>query len=72
MAEMPIIDRKKCDGCGLCISVCSCKALVLVDNVVTVIKKKECYQCTSWCTRCEEVCPTGAISCPFEIVFEDE
>ena len=72
MAEMPIIDRKKCDGCGLCVSVCSCKALVLVDNVVTVIKKKECHRCTMWCNLCEEVCPTGAISCPFDIVFEEK
>jgi len=72
MAEMPVIDQEKCNGCGLCLSVCTCKSLVLVGNVVTVIKKKECHQCTRWCTLCEAVCPTGAISCPFEIVFEEK
>ncbi|MFC2001464.1 4Fe-4S binding protein [Chloroflexota bacterium] len=67
MAEMPFIDQEKCDGCGLCISVCRCGALVLVNNVVTVIETEGCH----WCTLCEAVCPLGAISCPFEIVIEE-
>lgn len=67
MAEMPLIDRGKCDGCGLCVSVCYCNALVLVDNVITVIETEAC----TWCTECEAVCPTGAIACPFEIVIEE-
>ena len=67
MIEMPVIDREKCNGCGLCVSVCYCQALVLVDDVITVIETKAC----GWCTQCEAVCPTGAISCPFEIVVEE-
>jgi NAD-dependent dihydropyrimidine dehydrogenase PreA subunit len=67
MSEMPVIDSEKCNGCELCISVCSCSALTLIDNVVTVIQTEEC----DWCTLCEAVCPTGAISCPFEIVIEE-
>lgn len=67
MAEMPVIDRRKCTGCGLCVSVCRCHALVLVDNVITVIETDEC----GWCTECETVCATGAISCAFEIVVEE-
>lgn len=69
MARMPVIDREKCDGCGLCVSICRCSILVLVDNVVTVIEKKRCASCNHWCTQCELICPTGAISCPFEIVI---
>ena len=66
MIEMPIIDVRKCDGCGLCVGVCHCDALAVVDNVVTIIAAVEC----DWCTDCELVCPTGAISCPFEIILE--
>ena len=65
MAEMPLVDREKCDGCGLCVSVCACGALVLVDNIVIVVEVEECH----WCTLCEAVCLKGAISCPFEIVI---
>ena len=70
MAEMPEIDLEKCDRCGLCISVCPCGGIVLVENVITIVRKKECYGCARWCTLCEDVCPTGAITCPFEIVLE--
>ena len=64
--EMPNIDQEKCNGCGLCISVCHCGALVLIESKVTVIETEEC----GWCTQCEIICPTGAISCPFEIIIE--
>ena len=66
MVEMPVVDKYKCNGCGLCISVCYCNALMLVEGVVTVVETEQC----GWCTECEAVCPTGAIACPFEIVFE--
>ncbi len=68
MVKMPVIDQNKCNGCGLCISVCNCNGLILVNKVVTVIATAEC----DWCTLCEAVCPTGAISCPFEIVTEEK
>lgn len=67
MSSAPIIDRDKCQGCGLCVSVCGCGALVIVDGVVTTVKVEDCR----WCTWCEMVCPYGAITCPFEIVFEN-
>ena len=67
MAEMPIIDHEKCDGCGLCVGVCHLNALAIVNNVITIIAAVEC----DWCTDCELVCPTGAISCPFEIIIQE-
>jgi len=64
--EMPVVDQEKCNGCGLCVSVCYCNALILAGNIITIIETEEC----GWCTECEAVCPTGAIACPFEIVIE--
>ncbi len=66
MTEMPIIDSQKCNGCGLCIGVCLCGALALVNNRITILETEDCL----WCTECEAVCLVGAISCPFEIVIE--
>ncbi len=71
MAEIPVINKEKCNGCGLCISVCTCNSLVLVDNVVTFVKTEKCSKCTRWCAQCEIVCPFEAITCPFEIVIEE-
>ena len=67
MAELPMIDQDKCNGCGLCVTVCRNNALVLVNNVITIIEIVEC----DWCADCEAVCSTGAIVCPFEIVIEE-
>jgi len=64
--EMPTIDLEKCDGCGLCVDVCKCHAIVFVNGVVTIIESKLC----GWCLQCEFICPRDAISCPYEIVIE--
>jgi pyruvate ferredoxin oxidoreductase delta subunit len=68
MKETPVIDQEKCQQCGLCVSVCACGALQMVENAVTFVEVGNCR----WCTLCELVCPSGAISCPFEIIFEDD
>ena len=67
MAEMPTINRELCDGCGLCVTVCYCGALVMSNKAVIIMETERC----GWCTQCEAVCPTGALRCPFEIVIED-
>ena len=71
MVLRPVIYPDKCNGCGLCVSVCSCNTLILVNNVITIVQTEGCHWCTKWCNNCEEVCLTGAIVCPFEIVIED-
>ena len=68
---MPEIDKEKCDGCGVCISVCSCKALIIVDKKATYDESLKCSGCTRWCGNCELVCPKNAITCPFEIIVEE-
>jgi MinD superfamily P-loop ATPase len=66
--DMPIIDEAKCNKCGLCVSICVCGALKMEEGAVKAVHVDNC----GWCTMCELVCPTGAISCPFEIVIEDD
>lgn len=68
MKFMPEIAIEKCNGCGLCVAVCRCNAFVMLDNIVQVVEVENC----NYCTQCEAVCPTGAISCAFEIVFEED
>ena len=68
MIQMPEINIKLCDGCGLCITVCSGEALVLVNNTAVIVEGAEC----DYCALCELVCPTGAIVCPYEIVVEED
>jgi MinD superfamily P-loop ATPase len=72
MPELPVIDEAKCDLCGLCVSACKCGILVIKDNKVKVVRTGKCSNCNNYCNACELVCPTGAISCPFEVVIEDD
>ena len=68
MPEMPKLDPEKCDCCGLCVSVCTCDAIVMIDSTITIIDIDDC----GWCTMCELVCPNNAIICAYEIVFDNE
>ena len=63
---MPEIETGRCDGCGLCVSVCWRRCLAIIDGHAVVIEGMEC----DWCANCEAVCANAAISCPYEIVVE--
>lgn len=67
MLVKPVLDEALCNGCGLCVSVCQCGALVMVESIIQMVDTEDC----GYCTECELVCPTGAIQCPFEIVMEE-
>ncbi|HEX9896703.1 MAG TPA: 4Fe-4S binding protein [Dehalococcoidales bacterium] len=64
---MPEINQDKCNLCGLCIEICRCGAIILVNNIVTLVETDDCH----WCTLCEAICPTGALTCSFEIIIEE-
>ena len=66
MIEMPYIDLQKCNGCGICVSVCNCHAIIMKKGKAFIVETDGC----GWCALCEIVCPEGAIICPFDIVVE--
>ena len=75
---LPQVDETRCTLCGLCVEACPCHAIELGEQGPIFACPEACPH-TPTCAEapecsclCEEVCPTGAISCPFEIVFETD
>ncbi len=68
------VDEKLCTLCGLCVDTCPCNAMQLeADDLVIQCEDvcvSTCQEIAGELYLCEEVCPTGAISCSFEIVME--
>ncbi len=53
-----------CTGCQLCVSVCPNQVLRPSANLTTLMQPEMSYErgyCRPECTKCTEVCPTGAI-----------
>jgi formate hydrogenlyase subunit 6/NADH:ubiquinone oxidoreductase subunit I len=70
---LPQVDETRCTLCGLCVEACPCHAVKLGE-------RRPMFDCPEVCPGtgrpevcclCEEVCPTGAITCAFEIVLEN-
>ncbi len=56
----PRINKKKCVGCGNCVSVCPQKTIITVKKKgkrLAKIKRGDCIRC--FC--CQELCPHGAV-----------
>ena len=69
------VDDTRCTLCGLCVEACRCHAVELGEQGPVFTCPDVCLptrtdSCHCGCL-CEEVCPTGAITCDFEIVMGD-
>lgn len=56
----PVIDPKKCIGCGACVNACPPGALSLHDEDKHRVIRLFIGRCI-FCGRCQDVCPAGAI-----------
>ncbi len=71
---LPEVDGARCGCCGLCVQVCPWHAVQMGDSgprfscpdacAVAEVHTELGFNCV-----CEEACPKGAISWPFEIVM---
>jgi formate hydrogenlyase subunit 6/NADH:ubiquinone oxidoreductase subunit I len=70
----PRIDLELCNRCGLCVEACTCHTLKLGENGPVLPCADEpypaCLEDQACDCLCEEVCPTGAIQCSYEIVLD--
>jgi formate hydrogenlyase subunit 6/NADH:ubiquinone oxidoreductase subunit I len=72
----PRVDKDLCTRCGLCVEACTCDSLRMGEQGLELACKDStsvaCSPSAECECLCEEVCPTGAIQCEFEIVLEDD
>ena len=60
---LPKINLDRCDRCGDCVTGCPEQALTMTKSGPAFIEPVTC----TYCTECENLCPTGAIRAPFEV-----
>ena len=67
MRAMPELTSELCDRCGLCVIACHGDGIIVLEDSAVAIRPTE--NC-DYCGVCEAVCPTGAISCPYDVIYD--
>ncbi len=74
-SPIPQVDNELCTRCGLCVEACFCQSLQMGEQGPVLECASDsfavCVEDVRCDCLCEEVCPTGAIKCAYEIVSED-
>lgn len=61
----PVIDREKCNLCGICDKHCPLDVIHTGDEEVEVRYPDECWHCGA----CRQDCPTKAIEIQFPLIM---
>jgi ferredoxin len=62
---LPEIDLELCDRCGVCVTGCPTEAVDMGPNGPCIARPEDC----TYCAQCDAICPNGAITCRYEIVW---
>ena len=67
MADLPVIDLKRCTLCGMCVDTCPEDVLAINRDILLFAREEQCTMCAD----CETVCPEGAVACHYWISWAD-
>ena len=65
---LPEINLSLCNLCGICVERCPTNAAEMGVEGPFIARPADC----TYCARCDAMCPQGAITCTFEIVWGTE
>ncbi len=60
MNGLPVLDERRCTGCGDCVAVCPPACLELDGPLPWLPRPADCV----YCALCVLVCPTDAVAIP--------
>jgi 4Fe-4S ferredoxin len=65
---LPEINVLLCNRCGVCVERCPTDAVEMGPDGPFIARPADC----TYCALCDALCPQGAITCAYEIVWESE
>ena len=62
---LPEINLVLCNQCGICVEQCPTNAAEMGSNGPFIARPADC----TYCAICDTICPQGAITCSYEIIW---